>query len=300
MNEDYSETEKKILEGFHNIKVPEDAINRVNMGINQGMKEKENTKGKIYELKPRKNKIIKTITALAAAFVIMIGVANSTADISYAMSNIPVIGSVFELMTFRNFDYKNKGYEIKGNEPSVVADKDNEQASKTAAEVNEDINNTINTAIAELKKEEEQNEGKGHHGINIESSTVSDTKNFKSIKLSILETQASGYERNKYYTFNKKTGKLITLPELFGKDKDYKKIINKELKTQMITQMKNDENIYYFLDNDPAESKFKGISSDQQFYIDNNGKLHICFDQYEIAPGYMGALDFTLKTHISL
>ena len=42
------------------------------------------------------------------------------------------------------------------------------------------------------------------------------------------------------------------------------------------------------------EWNFKSIKDDQNFYLDSNGQIVICFDEYEVAPGCMGLVQFTI------
>ncbi|MDL0295177.1 RsiV family protein [Clostridioides difficile] len=43
----------------------------------------------------------------------------------------------------------------------------------------------------------------------------------------------------------------------------------------------------------PVED-FKTINKYQDFYFNKNEDLVICFDEYEVAPGYMGAVEFVI------
>jgi len=43
---------------------------------------------------------------------------------------------------------------------------------------------------------------------------------------------------------------------------------------------------------------FKAITAKQQFYISDKGKLVISFDKYEVAPGYMGVVEFEIPTEV--
>ena len=288
--------EKKLVDEFNNIPVPDEALSRVMAGIDDGMNQKKKERDGGHILKMKKKKILKTISAIAAALVITIGLANSTPDISYAMSNIPVAGPLFKVMTFRNFDYENKGYEIKGEQPVIAAENGNEEAKKSVTEVNASINNIINEKISQLKAEEAENKGEGHHSIKIDSMTLSDSEHFKSIKLSIVDSQASTFESNHYYTFSKTTGKLVRLSDLFPQGSDWKGIVDKKVIAQMKEAMKKDKNVHYYL-NDPeiGDDNFKGISKDTQFYVDNQDHIHICFDQCEVSPACMGAQDILIK-----
>lgn len=43
---------------------------------------------------------------------------------------------------------------------------------------------------------------------------------------------------------------------------------------------------------------FETIKEDQNFYITEQGKLVIAFDKYEVAPGYMGLVEFEIPTEL--
>lgn len=99
---------------------------------------------------------------------------------------------------------------------------------------------------------------------------------------------ANGITRLDYYNIDKEQSKEIELKDLFKADADYKSIINEEIASQIKEQM-GQENKYYFED----EDGFKTVSDDQKYYIED-GKLVIVFDEYTIAPGYMGSPEFTI------
>ena len=46
------------------------------------------------------------------------------------------------------------------------------------------------------------------------------------------------------------------------------------------------------------EEVFKKIAENQDFYINSNNDLVICFDEYEVAPGYMGPVEFVIPKEI--
>lgn len=39
---------------------------------------------------------------------------------------------------------------------------------------------------------------------------------------------------------------------------------------------------------------FEAIKEDQNFYLNEEGQIVICFDEYEVAPGYMGLVEFAV------
>ena len=67
----------------------------------------------------------------------------------------------------------------------------------------------------------------------------------------------------------------------------------------MKEQMKDDEMKFYWIEGEEeAMDPFDKISKDQSFYISSENKLVICFNKYDVAPGYMGTPEFTIPTEI--
>lgn len=61
--------------------------------------------------------------------------------------------------------------------------------------------------------------------------------------------------------------------------------------------MEADSDKTYFISEDDVEP-FTQINPDQQFYISSNHKLVISFDEYEVAPGFMGIVEFEIPIEI--
>ena len=60
--------------------------------------------------------------------------------------------------------------------------------------------------------------------------------------------------------------------------------------------MAEDENLIYWADKDlDLGFGFEQIKEDQNFYLNEQGQLVICFDEYEVAPGYMGLVEFAVE-----
>ena len=47
------------------------------------------------------------------------------------------------------------------------------------------------------------------------------------------------------------------------------------------------------------ETDFKGLTGSESFYFDESGQLVIAFNEYDVAPGYMGAVDFTIPKTVT-
>ena len=140
----------------------------------------------------------------------------------------------------------------------------------------------------------------GYHGLHVTQEVVTDNALYYTVKLSVLETEASGYEHNQFYTIDKQTGNVVTLEDLFAEGSDYISVISENIKTQMKEQMAADEGVIYFLDNDDMpEFNFQGITEQTNFYFNEKNELVIAFDEYEVAPGSMGAPEFVIPQEVT-
>ena len=86
-----------------------------------------------------------------------------------------------------------------------------------------------------------------------------------------------------------------------GEEKDLMSVLLMELRrgtqvlsvlSQMKEQMEADKNVTYFLD--PATDGFSGLTGEESFYLSESGSLIVAFDEYSVAPGSMGAVEFTI------
>ena len=92
---------------------------------------------------------------------------------------------------------------------------------------------------------------------------------------------------------------MITLKSLF-EDDQYLNIVSENIKEQMKQQMAADPNKIYWVTEEETEpiEPFTKIGPNQQFYISADHKLVISFDEYDVAPGYMGAVEFIIPTEV--
>lgn len=72
--------------------------------------------------------------------------------------------------------------------------------------------------------------------------------------------------------------------------------ISDNIKEQMRAQMKENADVTYFVDDENNKFNFKSISNKTNFYVNEKGKLTLVFDKYEVAPGYMGMVEFSIPT----
>ena len=299
--------------------IPEAGRERLQAGIDRARMEKKRAE------RARR----RSAWTAAAAMIVLIALPNTNVQIAHAMENIPVLGGFFRLVTVRQYNYSDENHDAEIELAQITYGEDGEGtpvgevAVGAAAPDNADVGNAEGAGqeagVAKLSEEgvqavnqdmeatvEElirQFEGtlseEGYHGVHVSQDVVTDNTQYYTVKLSVLETEASGYEHNQFYTVDKQTGNVVTLADLFAEGSDYISVISENIKTQMREQMEADEGVIYFLDDeDMPEFNFQSITAQTNFYFNENGELVIAFDEYEVAPGYMGAPEFVIPQEI--
>ena len=122
-------------------------------------------------------------------------------------------------------------------------------------------------------------------------------KFIKDYKKDVADVKKGGSQSYaKIFSVDKKSGKQITLKNLFKKGSGYIDRISDNIKEQMRAQMKENADVTYFVDDENNKFNFKSISNKTNFYVNEKGKLTLVFDKYEVAPGYMGMVEFSIPT----
>jgi len=278
---------QKWKEEYENIMVPENMKNVIEDSVRKAQQEKK---------RARKIRLIKNISSMAAVLALVLILPNTSQQVAAAMYQIPILGDFFKIVTVREYQVEEERYMADVKVPEIVPETPDEetaeQAKETAEEINFDIQAVTDELIAEFKFNMEEYE-EGYQDLLIDSKVLTDDERWFSLELLLYEGAGSGYERHRHYAVDKTTGKRAVLSDFYGED--YVKIISDEVKKQMRQRMAEDENLIYWLDyEDVPEWNFEEIAADQDFYVNTDGKVVICFDEYEVAPGYMGCVEFAM------
>ena len=240
---------------------------------------------------------LKSITGFftAALFVLSI---NTSSTFAKTLSNVPILGNVVNVLTFTEYTVDEPTYKADLKVPAVnnLKNKDLEQSlNKKYLEENKKLYDQFMKETESVKKD-----SGAHLGIDSGYEVKTDNEDILSIERYVVNTAASSSTTMKYDTIDKKKEILLSLPILF-KDKSYVKIISENIKEQMKEQMKKDESKVYWIPEanlDYSIVPFVTIKDNQNFYINKDHKLVISFDKYEVAPGYMGVVEFTIPTDV--
>lgn len=276
----------KLKENYNNIEIPKE----LDDVINDAFKESENIKIENNKKDWRRNmKNMKKWYASAAAVGLIIVSVNASSTFATSLENIPVIGNIIKIVNFNNYRINKDGMDVSISLPEVSSDsKDLEyKLNKEFEKEGKEAYKKYEAEVAKLEKEGKTT----HKSAEVWSETIAENDKTASIAIYNTEIEASAATNRKIYNINKEDKTVLTLEGMFGNN-DYVDVLSKNILSQMKERTKKDSNDVYFVDN-----TFK-IKKDQPFYINDKGELVICFDEYEVAPGSAGLVEFVIPSNI--
>ena len=222
----------------------------------------------------------------AAVLALFITVPNVSPTAAAAMADIPVLGAIVRVVTFRNYTYDDGWHSADVSVPELAG-------SDAAREVSDQVRAYTDRLIARFEETCEKELGKeGYLGLDVSSTVVTDSDTWFTLRVDAVETQASGYQFSRFYHIDKTTDRVVTLEDLFREDADYVGVLSDEVRQQMEERMAEDREASYF----PEE--FTAIDPEQNFYFNGSGELVLVFDEYTIAPGSMGMPEFPIPADV--
>ena len=269
---------------YEEIPVPDEAKRRLEEGIRMAKEEKRN----VIRLR-----LIKRVGGTAAAAMVALTVlGNASPAVAQAMGRVPVIGAIAKAVTFRTYEDSRENAGAQVNIPQI-------EGEGQQPEANQAIEEYANRLIQMYEEEIQAGGENGNYGLDSTYDVVFENQKYVSIRIRSTLTMASGTEFVKVFNVDKATGQVVELKDLLCGDEAVMAGISENIKAQMEAQMAADENVSYFLNSDTPEWDFKGIDGDESYYFNENGQLVIVFEEYEVAPGYMGAVEFVIPESVT-
>ena len=281
----------KLKKEYESVSMGEEAIHVMRQRMEQGKKEKKIMKMKTW---------MKGVAVAAAAALVILP--NTSSSVAYAMEHIPLLGNVVKVVTFRDYHYdqNKKTADVSVSKIDInTEDLEGESvdnAKKSSEEINREIEQITNQWVEEFK---DTMSSDGYEQIMVKTEPINTTDKYFTLKLICYQGAGSGFEQDFFYTINLDTGKRMKLSDLFIEGSDYRTIISDDIKKQMRKQMDEDENVSYWLDDKEVEEwNFEEIPEDVSFYVNENNELVICFNEGDVAPMYMGTVEFVISNEV--
>ena len=290
----------ELKKSYDTSQMPEKEVIKMKEKMNQAKAEKKN--------KHNKTIITRIWVGAAAAIAAFVILPNTSPSVAYAMEQIPLLGNLIEVVTFRDYQYSSDRNNADVNVPQLVPetvastektteDPVGENLKKSTDEINAEIEKITDQIVSEF--EESRKEEEGYQEVVVKHEVISTTDDYFTLKLMCYQAAGSGAEWDYYYTIDLKTGERLTLSDLFQSGADYITPISENIKEQMQQQMAEDDGKMYWVDNaEVPEWNFDKITDETSFYLDSDGHLVICFNEGDVAPMYMGCVQFVIPDEV--
>ena len=285
MNNPMEKAKKK----YDETEIPDELAERIQMEIKR--QDSKRRKAVFWNLGFRKG-----LAAAAAAVVLFTTGLNTSTVFAETVGNLPVIGAVARVLTFRSYETEDEDLKISVEIPSI--EMISEDFSDLEKSVNEEILRLCEQYAQEARTRAEEyrkafldtggtEEEWAAHNIEIRVwyEVKSQTENYLSLAIIGTENWNNANNQIRYYNFDLKKRTLATLADVLGEN--YKQIADDAIRSQM-EERKADGAVYF--------DDFEGINEDTPFYINESGNPVIVFEAYEIAPGSEGQQEFEIKS----
>lgn len=246
---------------------------------------------------------IKYVAATAAVIIgLLVILPNTSGTIAHAMEQIPILGPLVKVVTFRDYEYESDRNIADIEVPEIKPEGQlgdstlQENLDRTTAEINAEIQSITDNLIAEFEANV-KNE-MGYQDVMVTSEVLATTPDYFTLKLICYQGAGSGYEWNYFYTIDLNTGERLRLKDIFKEGADYITPISENIKLQMQERMDADENNIYWLDNEIEDLNFKSITDETSFYLNEKGNVVIGFNEGDVAPMYMGTVVFEIPAEV--
>ena len=285
MNNPMEKAKKK----YDETEIPDELAERIQMEIKR--QDSKRRKAVFWNLGFRRG-----LAAAAAAVVLFTTGLNTSTVFAETVGNLPVIGAVARVLTFRSYETEDEDLKISVEMSSI--EMISEDFSDLEKSVNEEILRLCEQYAQEARTRAEEyrkafldtggtEEEWAAHNIEIRVwyEVKSQTENYLSLAIIGTENWNNANNQIRYYNFDLKKGTLATLADVLGEN--YKHIADDAIRSQM-EERKADGAVYF--------DDFEGINEDTPFYINESGNPVIVFEAYEIAPGSEGQQEFEIKS----
>ena len=240
----------------------------------------------LEENRPRKRRPYRWMAWAAAVLALCIAVPNVSPAAAASMADLPVLGAIVRVVTFRSYIYDDGFHSADVSVPELAG-------SQAAQKVNEQVRDYTDRLMGAFEETCEAELGQeGYLGLDVTSSVVTDSDTWFTLRVDAVETQASGYQFSRFYHIDNAADRVAILGDLFREDADWSAVLTREVRRQMEERMAGDAGAAYF----PEE--LTEIGPDQNFYFNGSGELVLVFDEYTVAPGSMGMPEFAIPAEV--
>lgn len=279
---------KHAKELYDNTTIPPQLSDRVLTGIRNGK----------AQYQSRRNRRIRRWTAIAACFCVMLAGLNLSPVLAKAAANVPVLGGLFRVLTFANYDKTEDSIDYSISVPEVEAE------SMLAEIVNTAIQEKVDRHLAKAQRDwdeyreaffatggTEDEWGSREMDVIIHYEIMSQTEERVSFIMYFAEGWVTSQEERYYYNLDFARNRELVLGDFLGED--WVSVCNASIQRQIDESKSADGSTLFFA---PDEGGFTTVDESTDFYVREDGKVVVCFPKYSIAAGAAGNVEFVIET----
>lgn len=244
----------------------------------------------------RRRRMVRRLTSCAACFAVLLAALNLSPTLARAAADVPVLGGLFRVMTFANYEETEDGIHYDVNVPQV------ENGGDLAETVNAVIQEQVDLLMERAKQDwadyrdaffatggTEEEWGGREMDVIVDYEIMRQTDTQVSFVVTLGEGWVSSMEERFYYNLDFAEGRDLTLRDLLGEN--WVELCNQSIRAQIDASV-DDEGFTYFF---PAEEGgFATVDENTTFYIREDGVPVVTFARYAIAAGAAGFPEFPI------
>lgn len=162
---------------------------------------------------------------------------------------------------------------------------------------NDELNSAVKSYTNEAKEKFMWYFNRRYNGYVAEDmryTVIRDDEKYFIAQFNVTVNAGGSMDYSRWIVYGKNEGKVLALSDLFKKNSDYIGILTAEILKQIKDKNENMGGQFYV----EGSHAFRRLSEDANFYIDSFDRLVIVFDEYEIAPGFMGSPQFFIQNTV--
>lgn len=220
---------------------------------------------------------------------------NGSPAFAAALADVPVLGQLARIVTVESYQINDRDHLIDVRLPALTDTGDTDLEQRINTEIRKSIDQVLDEAEERAREAREafvETGGKAEDFmpiiIDVDYEVKCSNGQYLSFVITKTQTLASAYTEYYLYNLDLTTGTELTLPDLLGPD--WREQCDEAVRNG-IAQSELEGGVFFA----PGEGGFETVSDDQKFFLNADGDVVLLFEKYELAPGYMGAQEFTVS-----
>ena len=274
-------------EEYDNTPIPAELSERVRAGIREGR----------ARHRARRGRIIRRWGATAACFAVLLAGLNLSPTNAKAAAEVPVLGGLFQVLTFVDYDKTEDGIHYDVTVPQLEAEGD------LAGKVNAVIQEKVDAHLAKAQQDwddyreaffatggTEEEWADREMDVIVDYEIKSQSESRVSFVVTFAEGWVSSMEERYCYNLDLAENRDITLAELLGEN--WVERCNEAVRAGIDASMDQEGFTLFFT---PEQGGFTTVDESTAFYIREDGVPVLVFPEYSIAAGAAGSPEFPVE-----